>query len=119
MRSCSTTSWSSASASVTRRGSAPEGHIITSPPSTASTWPVMNAASSLARKATALAISSVVPKRPSGVRDVISAWSAAGRSCVSSVRTNPGATALQVMPREASSRAVAFVSPIRPAFAAE
>jgi hypothetical protein len=31
----------------------------------------------------------------------------------------PGATALQVMVREASSRAVAFVRPIRPAFADE
>jgi hypothetical protein len=95
------------------------GYIITSPPSTASTWPVMNAASSLARKATAWAISSVVPNRPSGVLEVISAWRASGRSWVSSVRTKPGATALQVIPRDASSRAVAFVRPMRPAFAAE
>jgi hypothetical protein len=50
---------------------------------------------------------------------VISAWSASGRSFVSSVRTKPGATALQVMPRDASSRAVAFVRPINPAFADE
>jgi hypothetical protein len=79
----------------------------------------MKAASSLARNATALAISSVVPYRPSGVRAVISAWSASGRSFVSSVRTKPGATALQVIPREASSRAVAYESPISPALAAE
>ena len=45
-------------------------HIITRPPSTASTWPVMNEASSLARNATADAISSVVPNRPSGVRSM-------------------------------------------------
>ena len=45
-------------------------HIITRPPSTASTWPVMNDASSLARNATADAISSVVPNRPSGVRSM-------------------------------------------------
>ena len=51
---------------------APARYIITRPPSTARTWPVMKAASSVARKATALAISSVVPKRPSGVRRVIS-----------------------------------------------
>ena len=55
----------------------------------------------------------------SGVAAVICSWRFWGRSCVSSVSTKPGATALQVMPREASSRAVAFVSPIRPAFAAE
>ena len=39
-------------------------YIITRPPSTASTWPVMYAASSDARNATAFAISSVVPNRP-------------------------------------------------------
>ena len=38
-------------------------YIITRPPSTPRTWPVMNAASSLARNATAFAISSVVPNR--------------------------------------------------------
>ena len=43
-------------------------YIITRPPSTARTWPVMKAASSETRKATAAATSSVVPKRPSGVR---------------------------------------------------
>ncbi len=36
---------------------------------------------------------------------------------MSSVSTNPGATAFAVMPREASSRAVALVSPMSPAFA--
>ena len=54
-----------------------------------------------------------------GVRAVISAWSASGRSFVSSVRTKPGATALTVIERLPSSRAVAFVRPIRPAFADE
>jgi hypothetical protein len=33
--------------------------------------------------------------------------------------TNPGATALTVIPREATSRASAFVSPISPVFEAE
>ena len=65
-------------------------YIITRPPSTASTWPVMKAASSEARKATADATSSAVPKRPSGVRLVSSSLSASGRSCVSSVSTKPG-----------------------------
>ncbi len=79
----------------------------------------MYEASSEARNATAAAISSGVPKRPSGVAVRIPSWIASDRPDVSSVSTNPGATALQVMPREASSRAVAFVSPIRPALAAE
>ena len=48
---------------------------------------------------------------------MISAMSGSGRSWVSSVSTNPGATALAVMPRDASSRAVALVRPISPAFA--
>jgi hypothetical protein len=51
-------------------------YIITRPPSTARTWPVMNAASSDARNATALATSSVVPNRPSGVWALIWCWSA-------------------------------------------
>src|SRR4029077_11020037 len=102
-----------------RRRPDPGTYIITRPPSTARTWPVMKAASSEARNATACAISSGVPNRPSGVRAVISAWSASGRSWVSSVRTNPGATALTVMEREASSRATALVKPMRPAFADE
>jgi hypothetical protein len=77
----------------------------------------MNAASSETRNATASAISSGVPNRPSGVRSVSCAFSGSGRSCVSYVSTKPGATALTVMLRDASSRAAAFVSPMRPAFA--
>ena len=64
---------------------------------------------------TADAISSTVPKRPSGVCALIWSVRLAGRSLVSSVTTKPGATALQVMPRDATSRAVALVRPIRPA----
>ena len=45
--------------------------------------------------------------------------SASGRSWVSSVSTKPGATALQVIVRLASSRALALVSPMTPAFADE
>jgi hypothetical protein len=59
-----------------------DSHIIKSLPSTASTWPVMKAASPEARKATALAISSVVLKRPSGVRSVICLWSLSGWSAL-------------------------------------
>ena len=73
----------------------------------------------MARKATASAISCVRAEAPErrAVGDLV--HSGSGRSWVSSVSTNPGATALTVMPREASSRAVALVSPISPAFADE
>ena len=103
-----------------RRAEAPPAgrYIITRPPSTASTWPVMNAASSLTRNATAAAISSVSPNRPSGVAARSRSLRASGRSRVSSVSTKPGATALQVIDRLASSRAVALVRPMSPAFAA-
>jgi drug/metabolite transporter superfamily protein YnfA len=61
-------------------------------------------------------MSSTVPKWPSGVCFLIWSWSSSGRSLVSSVMMNPGATALAVIPRLATSRATAFVRPIRPAF---
>ena len=73
----------------------------------------------MTRKATAAAISSAVPNRPSGVAAWMPSWMFSGSVSVSSVSTNPGATAFAVMPREATSRAVALVSPIRPAFADE
>ncbi len=50
----------------------------------------MNAASSLTRKATAAAISSVSPNRPSGVAARSCSLSGSGRSWVSSVTTKPG-----------------------------
>ena len=77
----------------------------------------MYAAASLARNATAAAMSSGLPMRPSGIieRRVLSS----PMFSVMSVWMKPGATALQVTLREASSRATDFVRPIRPAFDAE
>ena len=72
-----------------------------SPPSTRSTSPVMNEASSEARNATAAATSSGVPMRPSGyqrARRSSRSGSSARRWAHASVRTVPGATALQRMP---------------------
>src|SRR5574340_1190139 len=60
----------------------------------------MNAASSEQRKATASATSSAVPNRPNGVRSLRVAWNASGMAWVSSVRTNPGATAPAVIEAE-------------------
>ena len=66
-------------------------------------------------KATAAATSSTEAKRPSGVAALMASLTLAGKESVSSVTTKPGATALQVMPRDATSRAVALVRPMRPA----
>ena len=55
---------------------------------------------------------------PSGVSAVSASLAAGGRSAVRSVSIRPGAIALQVIPRLASSRAVVFVRPISPALAA-
>ena len=95
------------------------GYIITRPPSTARTWPVMKAASSEARKATAAATSSVVPNRPSGVRAMSSSRSGWGRSCGQLGQDEARRDRVGGDPARASSRAVAFVSPIRPALADE
>src|SRR4051812_15753399 len=94
-------------------------HPMFMPPFTLRTCPVMYAASSLARKRTALAMSVSVPVRPSGI--IFKTWSfiSCGRSLVISVSIQPGATALQVMEREPTSRAMDMVSPMRPAFEAE
>ena len=74
-----------ASASVER--TVPRSHYIPSPPSTRSTSPVMNAASSEQRKRTAPATSFGSPSRPSGVLPSIAEVASSGRTSVSCVRT--------------------------------
>ena len=62
-------------------------HYIPSPPSTSSTSPVMNDASSEQRKRTAPATSFGSPSRPSGVFPSIAAVASSGSTSVSCVRT--------------------------------
>jgi len=62
------------------------------------------------------ATSSGVPGRPSGICEAHSACAFSLIARVMSVATIPGAITLTVMPRDATSRASAFVSPISPAF---
>jgi hypothetical protein len=57
------------------------------PPFTASTWPVMYEASSLARNLTAAAISSGVPMRASGILAMMVCFNSSGKSLVMSVET--------------------------------
>src|SRR3954463_14165564 len=85
-----------------------EAHqIIAEPPSTTMVWPVMKAASSLARKLTAPTRSSGFSSRAMArVRRVTSPW----RTCCSCFATfseslKPGASAFTVMPSPPSSRA--------------
>src|ERR1700730_17766302 len=97
----------------------PPHRHIDRPPSTTSTWPVMKPAAGEHRNATAAATSSALPSRCSGVRLTSSATiSSVSEASVSSVRTYPGATALQVMLREPISLAIDLVKPISPALAA-
>ena len=85
------------------------------PPSTTSVWPVMYAASSQARKATAAATSRAVPARPTGVeRPAMSS-----RSVDEAVAIQPGCTELAVTPPRALSCAIARIIPSTAAFAAE
>src|SRR5213595_2292301 len=94
-------------------------HHIPRPPSTRSTSPVMNEASSEQRKRTAPATSSGSPKRWRGVFDSISSRMSSEIARVSRVSTYPGATTFARTPRGASSRASAFVKPMIPALDAE
>src|SRR5436190_1738310 len=94
-------------------------HHIPSPPSTSSTSPVMNEASSEHRNRTARATSSAVPKRPRGVFASIASLRSSAITWVSRVSTYPGATTFARTPRLPSSRASAFVKPMIPAFEAE
>src|SRR5213078_3190799 len=90
-----------------------------SPPLTWTTWPVMYAAPSPARNRTTSATSRGVPIRLSGTSASSSARASGEIPAVISVSMSPGATALTRMDQCASSRAVAFVNPMRPALAAE
>ena len=88
------------------------------PPSTRNVDAVMNDASSLARKATAAAISSASAKRPAGMctsRRAARSGSLANSSCSSGVLTGPGHRALTRMPSRAnctpSSRLIARTPP--------
>ena len=74
------------------------------PPLTARTCPVIYAASSDARKHTAAATSSTVPKRASGIWADQSACALSAIARVMSVSINPGATTLTVIVREAKKR---------------
>jgi hypothetical protein len=72
-----------------------------------------------ARNAMQAATSSGVPIRPIGIVPRAASRAVAGSDDVIAVSMNPGATLLTVMLRVATSRASDFVSPIKPAFAAE
>src|SRR5215211_2319036 len=85
-----------------------------SPPSTVNRAPVTYEASSEARKRTHAAISSGVPGRRAGTASI----SSSPTPSVSSVSTKPGATALTVTERRATSAATVFVSATSPAFEA-
>src|SRR4051812_963726 len=102
------------------------GHHIDSPPLTLTVWPVTNDASSEQRNAITAATSSGRPIRRTAVASIIACLRRAPRSpsCASAefssgVSIGPGATALQRTPKRADSRAIAFVKPMTPAFAAE
>ena len=98
-------------------GSSGERHryIITRPPSTASTWPVMNAASSRGeegdRVGDLLGRPEPAERRPLGELRLEVLGQVLGQLGEHEARAPRRCT---VMPREASSRAVALVSPIRP-----
>ena len=73
-------------------------------------------ASSDARKQTAAAMSSGVPRRRRGTFDAHSSRALPVIARVMSVSMSPGAITLAVIPREATSSATALVNPMRPAF---
>src|SRR6185503_11357459 len=100
-------------------------HHIDSPPLTLIVWPVTYEASSEARNAMTAATSSGSPIRRSVVASIIACLSRApsspscsGAELRSGVSIGPGATALARTPKRADSRAIAFVKPMTPAFAA-
>jgi hypothetical protein len=78
------------------------------PPSITMTWPRIISASGVHRKATRLATSFGVTRRPAGVRDIARStrWSSfftASKCCKASVSTTPGETALTAIFLDASS----------------
>ena len=92
------------------------------PPSTLSVWPVIQPDASEAKNSTALAMSSGLPSRRSGIestsaRCLSSPYDCHWRSVAGLLRTKPGATQLAVMPHGPSSCAVCRVKPICPALA--
>src|SRR5581483_7104259 len=92
-------------------------HVRNSPPFTWMVWPVMKAPSGPTSRRTMAAISSTLPRRPSGI-----GRPASGRGPADAARAvsmAPGATALQVILCGASSRASARIRPSRPALEAD
>ena len=85
---------------------------------TQSVSPVMNAAPSLTRNITALAISSGLARRPTGILATIFSRISGGTAATIAVSVYPAAMTLTVMPRAALSSASALVKPIMPALAA-
>ena len=70
------------------------------------TWPVMYPVSRRARNSTRSATSSTVPNRPAGMTLSYSFRRSSGKNAVISVSIKPGAMALTVIWREASSRRI-------------
>jgi hypothetical protein len=80
------------------------------PPVTSRSSPVIQRASSEARKATASAMSAGWPIRPSAVAPAVAAWtSGSRRKGVMSVSVGPGATAFTVIPRAPRALASAWL----------
>ena len=88
------------------------------PPLTWIVWPVIQAASSLARKTAAPAMSAGSPIRPAGIRSSRPACCCAPSASVMGERTKPGAMQFSVTPRAATSAAMLLVMPIMPALEA-
>lgn len=88
------------------------------PPLTWIVWPVIYFALSDAKNATVFAISVSSPNRDSGICSNICDFKSSLSASVISETMKPGATALTVIPRDASSRALDFVKPSIPALVA-
>src|SRR5215475_430706 len=88
-------------------------------PFTVMVAPVIKAASSPARKQVILAISSALPRRPTGIVAMMPCSTFSGTACTISVSMYPGQITFTVMPFLAVSCANALVKPMMPALAAE
>ena len=102
-----------------RRKPADSGQRKQLPPFAVSTDPVQKLASSLARNATAAAISAGSARRPSGIAASIDAIHSGGMLCITGVLVGPGATALTLIRRGASSRESWRTRPMIAAFEAQ
>ncbi len=80
--------------------------------------PVMNAAFGDERKATASAISSGLPKRPTGIAEMIESMTSGLMDESIGVSMYPGEIVFTVMPFNANSRAKLLEKPKRAAFVA-